>query len=64
MLDKQELCEILSDDYAEKSSKAGRRYNEAYEYYYQRCEKRKHNDLYQQYVVQGLDKKPSTGFLV
>jgi len=53
-LNKEELCEALAEDYADKATRGGLSYNSAYTHYLDRCFKRKFKDLVIQYTVQGL----------
>lgn len=62
-LSKTDLSEKLAEDYAERASKSGMAYNEAYDHYMGRCLKRTTADLYAQYKVQGLD-TPKFQFIV
>ena len=53
-LTKEQLCEALALDYADRASKGGLNYNDAYERYISRCQQRSLKELEQQYKVQGL----------
>jgi len=55
-MNKDEICEALAEDYADKVAKTGGSYNDAYNHYLERCMKRTEEDLEHQYNVQGLDK--------
>ena len=55
-LNKNEICEALSLDYAERASNGGANYDISYKHYLQRCHKRNFEDLMSQYRVQGLEK--------
>jgi len=58
-LNKDEICEALSLDYAERASNGGANYSTSYKHYLNRCSKRKFEDLMTQYTVQGLGKPKS-----
>ena len=55
-ISRNELCEALSIDYADRATKGGLKvpYDTAYKQYLKRCEIRSYKDLLQQYTVQGL----------
>lgn len=53
-LTKEQLCEALALDYADRASKGGLNYDDAYERYMSRCQQRPLEELEQQYKVQGL----------
>lgn len=55
-MNKKEICEALSEDYADRVANAGGNYDDAYNHYLARCEKRTEKDLEHQFNVQGLDK--------
>lgn len=57
---KEELCEALAEDYADRAAKNGASYDESYMHYLNRCLARKTKDLLEQYKVQGLN---SSGFI-
>ena len=59
-LSKDELCEALAEDYADRAARNGLGYEDAFRQYLKRCMKRTKQDLMQQYTVQGLHK---TGFI-
>ena len=59
-LTKDELCEALAEDYADRASHGSKEYDEAYQHYLSRCLARKTIDLMKQYKVQGLN---SSGFI-
>lgn len=59
---KEQLCEELSLDYADRVAKAGMNYDDAYEHYFGRCMKREEKELLDQYNVQNLG-TPS-GFMI
>lgn len=63
-LTKEQLCEKLAEDYADRANKGGTNYDDAYNHYLERCLKRDTSDLSMQYVVAGLHTKENTGFLV
>ena len=56
---KQETCEALAEDYADKVALSGGNYDDAYNHYLERCKKRNEKDLLSQYKTAGLD---SSGF--
>ena len=56
-LTKEQLCETLALDYADRASKRGANYNDSYNHYLKRCYKRKTDELITQYKVQGLKQK-------
>ena len=56
-LTKEQLCEILTLDYADRASKRGANYEASYNHYLERCRNRKLDDLIDQYKVQGLTEK-------
>jgi hypothetical protein len=56
-LTKEQLCEILALDYADRASKRGASYDASYTHYLERCRNRKLDDLIKQYKVQGLKEK-------
>jgi len=53
-LTKEQLCEALALDYADRASKRGAHYEDSYNHYLKRCHSRKLDDLIKQYKVQGL----------
>ena len=53
-LTKEQLWEALALDYADRASKGGLNYDDAYERYISRCKQRPLEELEQQYKVQGL----------
>ena len=53
-LTKEQLCEALSLDYADRASRGGINYNDAYDRYLSRCQERDLKDLKEQYKVQSL----------
>jgi len=53
-MSKQELAEALARDYATRAAQLDNDYKEAYTNYYNRCLKRREQDLLQQFNVQGL----------
>ncbi len=53
-LSREELCEALAEDYADRAAKGGNDYTKSYVHYLERCLLRKTTDLLQQYKVQGL----------
>ncbi len=59
-LTKEDLCEALAEDYANRATSGSKGYDEAYTHYLNRCLARKTADLLQQYKVQGLN---SSGFI-
>jgi len=63
-LSKQQLCEKLSEDYAERANRGGANYEDAYSHYLDRCLKRETEDLSKHYIVAGLHTKENAGFLV
>lgn len=54
-MNKKEICEALSEDYADRVANAGGNYDDAYNHYLERCNKRTEKDLEHQLNVQGLD---------
>ena len=56
-LTKEQRCEILALDYADRASKRGANYEDSYNHYLKRCHSRKLDDLIKQYKVQGLKEK-------
>jgi hypothetical protein len=63
-LSKEYLCEKLSEDYADRASKGGANYDDAYSHYMERCLSRDEENLSKQYVVQGLQNKTNEGFIL
>lgn len=61
-MNKQQLCEKLAADYADRVARVGRNYDDAYKHYLERCLKRKEEELQQQYDQQGLGKMD--GFVI
>ena len=59
-LTKDELCEALAEDYADRAAKGGNDYDASYTHYLKRCLARRTKDLMAQYKVQGLN---SSGFM-
>ena len=59
-MNKEQICETLAEDYADRVAKSGKNYDDAYEHYLSRCLKRKYEELKSQLVSAGLDK---SGFL-
>jgi hypothetical protein len=53
-LTKEQLCEALALDYADRASKRGAHYEDSYVHYLERCRNRKTDELIKQYKVQGL----------
>ena len=51
---KELLCIKLAEDFAERASKTGRDYNDSYNHYLERCQKRKERELLEQYKAQGM----------
>jgi len=51
---KLELCEALATDYAKKASVLSLKFEEAYQRYFKRCEKRSYDNLLQQFTVGNL----------
>jgi hypothetical protein len=49
-----ELCEALATDYAKKASVLSLKFEEAYQRYFKRCEKRSYDNLLQQFTVGNL----------
>ena len=58
-MNKKEICEVLSEDYADRVARAGSNYDDAYNHYLERCKNRNEKDLLAQYKTAGLD---SSGF--
>ena len=56
-LTKDQLCEALAQDYANRASRGGAHYATSYTHYLERCYKRKTDELIKQYKVQGLKQK-------
>lgn len=61
-MNKQQICEKLAEDYADRVAKAGRNYDDAYAHYFERCLQRKESELKHQYKVAGLGKMD--GFVI
>jgi len=59
-LTKDELCEALAEDYADRAAKNGANYDVSYSHYLKRCLTRRTSELMGQYKVQGLN---SSGFI-
>jgi len=57
---KEELCEALAEDYADKAASKGRNYNDSYTHYLKRCLARETTELMNQYKTQGLN---NSGFI-
>jgi hypothetical protein len=55
---KIEMCTELSNDYADRASRGGANYEDAYEHYLSRCLNRDTEELTKQCKIQGL--KPPT----
>ncbi len=55
-MNKTEICEVLSEDYADRVARAGGNYDDAYNHYLERCKNRNEKDLEHQFNVQGLEK--------
>tara|TARA_R100000544_G_scaffold37021_1_gene26798 strand:+ start:838 stop:1008 length:171 start_codon:yes stop_codon:yes gene_type:complete len=53
-LTKEQLCEALALDYADKASRGGLNYDDAYRQYMTRCVNRPLKDLQDQHKLQGL----------
>ena len=53
-LTKEQLCEALALDYADRASKRGANYEASYDQYIFRCNKRTLEDLQHQHKVQNL----------
>ncbi len=51
------MCELLSEDYANRAANNGANYNDSFEQYMSRCIKRDEKTLNQQIKVQGLKSK-------
>ena len=49
-----ELCEALATEYAKKASVLSLKFEEAYQRYFKRCEKRSYDNLLQQFTVGNL----------
>jgi hypothetical protein len=64
MLSKTEICIKLSEDYADRATKGGANYDDAYEHYLTRCLNRDEEELQSQYKVQGLKVDTSDGFII
>ena len=56
------MCELLAEDYADRASRNGMKYDDAFRQYTDRCMSRSEIDLQKQIKVQGLKKK-LTGFV-
>jgi len=50
-----EMCIKLAEDYADRATKGGANYDDAYEHYLTRCLNRDEKELKQQVDVQGLN---------
>lgn len=61
---KNEACEKLAEDYADRASRGGMKYTDAYDQYFKRCLSRELKDLLDQVKVQGLNKDMTMGFIV
>ena len=48
-VEKLEMCEFLSEDYAQRAAKRGMDYKESYESYMERSQKRNFQDLLQHF---------------
>jgi hypothetical protein len=59
---KTEICTELANDYADRASRGGANYDDAFEHYLGRCLKRETEELKKQYKVQGL--KKDDGFII
>jgi hypothetical protein len=59
-LTKEELCEALAEDYADRAARNGANYETSFAHYLKRCLARRTKDLMDQYKVQGLS---SSGFI-
>jgi hypothetical protein len=57
---KEELCEALAEDYADRAAKNGANYETSFAHYLKRCLARRTVELMQQYKAQGLN---SSGFI-
>lgn len=53
-LTKEQLCEALALDYADRANRRGANYEDSYDQYILRCNKRPLEELQSQYKVQGL----------
>ena len=62
MINKQQICEELALDYAERASRGGSYFNSSYEHYLTRCLKREEKALKEQYKIQRTGK--SDGFII
>jgi hypothetical protein len=56
-LTKEQLCEALAQDYANRAYRGGASYDTSYDHYLERCRNRKTDELINQYKVQGLKEK-------
>ena len=59
-MNKQEICEALAEDYADRVANTGGNYDDAFNHYLERCKKRDEKDLLDQLRAAGLDK---SGFI-
>lgn len=57
---KEDICETLAEDYADKVASTGGNYKDAYEHYLKRCLNRNYDELKSQLISAGLDE---SGFL-
>ena len=55
-MNKKNICEALAEDYADRVSRNGINYQDAYDHYLERCKNRSEQDLLDQYKTAGLDK--------
>ena len=60
IMTKEDMCEALAEDYADRVARVGSDYDDAYEHYLARCRTREASELKSQLISAGLDK---SGFL-
>jgi len=63
-MNKTDICIKLAEDYADRATKGGSNYDDAYEHYLQRCLNRDEKELQQQFKVQGLKIDNSNGYII
>ena len=53
-MNREEMANILAEDYSDKVARSGGNYQDAFNHYYERCMKRKDSDLISQIKSGGL----------
>ena len=53
-MNREEMANILAEDYSDKVARSGGNYQDAFNHYYERCMKRKDSDLISQIKTGGL----------